>query len=317
MPRHRLHALAFAACFLAGVPCGAQTITPSVVASIHDEPRDGLGDSFNTSPFTGLLREQTSREDRAVHEFDLTSLIGQSISSAVLSGRVSVNNAANVGVRTFDFLIYAGNGVADLTDFEIPANLVGSGSYHPPMDTFFDYTFDVTSAVQGLLANGVGFTGLKVDCTSDPNFPNILSASMSQLVVQVAVPASSTPVGAGCGLQAVPPQLAITPPVLGGTTTLSVSITTPGTPGTLFGAPGQSVSIPLGTTGCTAFVDPLQALPFFPFVTDGSGSWSTSLALPSDPSLAGLTVTFQALLSPTPSLHGFDLTNGVTVVLGL
>ena len=54
----------------------ADDLTPVVVASIHDEPLDGLGDSFNNSPFDGLLRQQSSREDRAIQEFDVSAYAG-------------------------------------------------------------------------------------------------------------------------------------------------------------------------------------------------------------------------------------------------
>jgi hypothetical protein len=164
-----------------------QNLTPVVSASIHDEPRDGIGDSFNGSPFTGLLREQSSREDRSIQEFDVSAFGGASLSGATLSGTISVNNAFDNGPRTFDFLLYSGNGVADLSDFEIPATVVGSGSYHPPMDTSFNYSIDVTAAVQVLLNGGATHIGFKVDCSSDPNFPNILSDGASVLSLQVGV----------------------------------------------------------------------------------------------------------------------------------
>lgn len=162
-------------CALIAVAVRADDLLPVVVASIHDEPRDGLGDSFNSSSFEGLLREQSTREDRAILEYDVSAFGGSSITIATVSGRVSVNNSFNNGVRTFDFLLYDGNGQADLSDFQISATVVGSGSYHPPPDTFFDFSFDVTAEVQGLITGGATHIGLKVDCSSNPNFPNILS----------------------------------------------------------------------------------------------------------------------------------------------
>jgi hypothetical protein len=151
-----------------------QVFAPVFAASVHDEPVDGIGDSFNATPFEGLIRVQSTREDRALEEYDLGSIAGQSIASATLSGRVAVNNAFDNGVRTFDFLLYAGNGVADLSDFQIPAALVGTGQYHPPIDVDFTFQFDVTSQVQALLAGGSTFVGLRVAGSSNPNFPNIL-----------------------------------------------------------------------------------------------------------------------------------------------
>src|SRR5882672_9715369 len=87
----------------------ATDLSPVVEASVHDQPVDGLGDSFNATPFTGLMRKiGTSQEDRAMQEFDVTSFAGATLVSATLSGTVYVNNAFDNGVRTFDFLIYAG-----------------------------------------------------------------------------------------------------------------------------------------------------------------------------------------------------------------
>lgn len=174
--------------FVLLLPCAvatAQDFSPVVVASIHDEPPDGMGDLFNAPPFEGLLRKQTTREDRAIQEFDVSSLAGQNISSATLTGRVSVNNAFDNGLRTFDFLIYDGNGTAELSDYQIPATLVGSDSYAPPTDTSFDYSFDVTAAVGTLIANGSTFIGLRVDPTSNPNFPNILDDTLSVLSITI------------------------------------------------------------------------------------------------------------------------------------
>ncbi|MBL8804428.1 MAG: hypothetical protein JNN27_20700, partial [Planctomycetes bacterium] len=51
-----------------------QTFTPALSASIKDSPRDGLGDSFNVAPFLGLLRQTASVEERAIQEFNVSSL---------------------------------------------------------------------------------------------------------------------------------------------------------------------------------------------------------------------------------------------------
>jgi len=161
----------------------AQTFTAVAHASIHDSPRDGIGDSFNAAPFEGLLRQTSSVEDRAIQEFNCTLLTGATIISATLAGQVSVNNAADNGVRTFDFALYAGDGFADLTDFQIPATVIGSGQYHPPMQSSFNFSFDVTNALQTLISSGSTFVGLKVDCTSEPNFPSILGFPNTTLVV--------------------------------------------------------------------------------------------------------------------------------------
>ena len=161
---------------------GGVVLEPVVVASIHDEPRDGSGDSFNS--MAGLIREQSTREDRAVLEYDLAGLEGQQVVRATVSGRVYVNNAVDNGERSFDFSVYEGNGQADLSDFEIVSVWIGSGAYHPPADTQFEFSFDATAPVRSMVDGGAGFVGLRADCTSDPNFPNVLDASTT-LTVEV------------------------------------------------------------------------------------------------------------------------------------
>ncbi len=173
---HRLTSVASIA-LLASV-ANATDILPTIKASIHDQPHDGIPDSFNVAPFEGLLRLQAgNREDRAIQEFDVAAFTSMQISTATLSGRISVNNSQDNGPRTFDFLLYAGNGAADLTDYSIADVFVGNGQYHPPNTSSFDYSFDVTTAVQSLLNGGATWVGLKVVCTSTPNFPNILEVA--------------------------------------------------------------------------------------------------------------------------------------------
>ncbi|MBK7645333.1 MAG: hypothetical protein IPJ19_20235 [Planctomycetes bacterium] len=166
-----------------------QSVTPAFAASIHDEPVDGIGDSFNATPFEGLIRTQSTRADRAIQEYDVSAFAGQSIASATLVGRVAVNNAFDNGVRTFDFKLYAGNGVADLGDYQISATLVGTGQYHPPIDVDFTYQFDVTGTVQSLLTGGANFVGLRVEGSSNPNFPNILVGTDCHLDLVLGTPA--------------------------------------------------------------------------------------------------------------------------------
>jgi hypothetical protein len=166
----------------------ATDIAPTVKASIHDsQPTDGLGDTFTATPFEGLVSKGVpALENRAIQEFDVSPFGTATLQTGILTGKISVNNSFDVGVRTFDFLLYAGNGVADLTDFEIPATYVGSGSYYPPMPPNFTYTFDVRTVVQSMLAGGATWIGLKVVCSSDPNYPNILDDATSRLTLVVA-----------------------------------------------------------------------------------------------------------------------------------
>ncbi len=177
----------------------ATDVLPTVRFSTHDAPIDGTADSFNGSPFEGLLRLVASQEDRAMQEFDVAAFTGQSVTSATISGTVAVNNAFDNGVRTFDFRLYSGNGVAELSDHAIASTLVGSGSYHPPMQSSFTYSFDVTSQVAALIGGGATWVGLRVEATSNPNFPSILDNALNtKLVIDVAL-TTGTPYCSGDG----------------------------------------------------------------------------------------------------------------------
>ena len=185
-----LSSAVLSALFLSALPTlSALSLTrvfsPQVTASILDQPRDGLVDAFETA-FPGLLREQNTRESRAIQEFDLTSLQPTDVVSATYDVTVNVNNAFNNGLRTFDFLIYVGNGTADLTDFEEPGFVFGNGSYSPPSQSSFTVSLDVTSLLKSALLSGSGWIGIRCDPTSNPNFPNILS-SQATLTIDVGV----------------------------------------------------------------------------------------------------------------------------------
>ncbi len=162
----------------------ATDIAPAVRASIHDAPVDGVGDSFNTASFQGLIRKSgASLEDRAIQEFDAAAFAGGTLASATITGTIFVNNSFDVGVRGFDFLVYAGNGNTDLSDHQTAAVLIGTGSYHPPLQSSFTYSFDATSAVQSLVNGGATWIGLRVQGNTDPNFPNILDDTTSRLSI--------------------------------------------------------------------------------------------------------------------------------------
>ncbi len=154
-------------------PALADDLLPVVNASIHDEPRDGLGDSFNNSPFEGLLRVQSHRADRATTEYDLSAFAGGTVTSATIHGAIFNNNAGGDFPRVFEFLIYSANGQRDLSDYQIDAVLVGEASWPAPSPPL-DFSFDVAQAVQDVLDSGATFVGFRVQGISDNLFPSIL-----------------------------------------------------------------------------------------------------------------------------------------------
>jgi hypothetical protein len=126
--------------------------------------------------------------------------------------------------------------------------------------------------------------------------------------------ASSTAIGAGCGGMGGP-VLVIGPPQISQPVFLGLSGGTPGASGFLVGSSVPSAPLSLGS-GCAAQVDPMSAIPVLPVVTGSAGTWTTGLLVPPSPGLAGLQVVLQVVLFATAGPLGFDLSNGVVVVIG-
>jgi hypothetical protein len=297
----------------------AQNFSPIALDSVEDSQPDGTGDALNGPNFPGLIRSIATVEDRALQEFDVSSLAGMTITSANLSGSVFVNNAFDNGVRTFDFLLYAGNGTIELTDFQIPATVVGSDSYHPPLVTSFNYSFDVAATLQTLIDGGATFVGLRVEATSNPNFPNILDDTASLLSV------TAIPGGVGtsyCTSLANSSGSASQISATGSTSVLTNNILLRAgpmaalEPGIFYYGPDQ-LQVPFGdgfrcVGGSVGTVHRL-----FPFVVaDGTGFMTRPLDVSSPPTggqiLAGSTWNFQAWFrDPAAGMSGFNLSDGL------
>jgi len=300
----------------------AQNFTPVVAGSVEDSQPDGTGDSLNLAPFDGLIRSIATVEDRALQEFDVSSLAGMTITGATLSGSVFVNNAFDNGVRTFDFLFYNGNGAIDLSDFQIPAMVIGSDSYHPPMTTSFTYNFDVTAVLQTLVSSGSDFVGLRVEATSNPNFPNILDDQISLLAV------TAIPAGTGTSFCASLANSSGSASHLSATGSAGVLANdlvfragpmAPGEPGIFYYGPDQlQVTFGDGFRCVGGSVGMVHRL--FPFVmADGAGFMTRPLDIGAPPStggqiLAGSTWKFQAWFrDPAAGMSGFNLSDGLSI----
>ncbi|GAG37880.1 unnamed protein product, partial [marine sediment metagenome] len=177
-------------------PCGTShiSLTPDVVASIHDEPKDGIGDSFNSTD--GLLRQidpghdSTPKEDRAIVEIDASSLAGASLSEATVAFTLWINNHGG-GERRFHVWAYEGNGSAELEDFSRPGVLVGDVLLTATGTTF---TLEAGSAIQSLLDDGANYVGLRFDPIGGYVFPVIVRDV--SLTVLKAMNAHTVTVGA-------------------------------------------------------------------------------------------------------------------------
>ena len=166
----------------------ADELMPIAIASIHDSPRDGLGDSFNNSPFEGLLRQTSTQEDRAILEYDVSPYSGLPVAGAWITGQIFVNNAYDNGTRSFDLLLYEGNGLADLSDFEIPATFLAQVFYDYPYQPPISFNIDITAEVEAMITGGALYIGFKADCASEPNYPNILTDDTTLTILIEAPP---------------------------------------------------------------------------------------------------------------------------------
>ena len=154
----------------------------------------------------------------------------------------------------------------------------------------------VVGAPQGTVVGGVGYAVIFDPILGPP-------AAWSQIA------------GTGCGSGLASPSLRVATPALGLSRPIVVSDAAPFSLGILFlSAPPASISHLPGS--CSLALDPATVTPFLAFTTSSSGFWSTTFALPPDPTWAGTRLALQAALYPSLSPLGADLTNGVHIQLG-
>ena len=159
---------------------------------------------------------------------------------------------------------------------------------------------------------GTVITFLAVKAPSSP-FGDFVGVDLS--VTYGPTPASSTSIGVGCGTFPYIPSLTLTAPRLAAPMTFSILNGTPGSSGDVFFSAVSGGPLALGS-GCNVYIDLLTAAPFLPVTTNGVGSWSTVLAIPNLPALAGLQAAFQGVVYGTSGPLGVDLTNGVIATVG-
>jgi len=121
-------------------------------------------------------------------------------------------------------------------------------------------------------------------------------------------------VGTGCGGLGTP-VFGCYAPRIGTTVLLTLTYGSPNAAGFLYGGGVPVAPYPLGY-GCEVQVDMASAIPFFPVMTDNTGTWSTVLLIPPDPNLVGVQAALQVALFSTPGPLGFDLSNGLIVTVG-
>lgn len=145
------------------------TFTTTVEASIYDNPRNGVGDGFNTDNF---VLQTPSREDRVILEFDISPLDSSILSYAQLSFYIGTNNGGGAQYREFDLYLYSGDGNASLSDFgrnDIYVTRIGYTVYNE-----VPFNIDVSGALQQLIDSNAAFSGVLIDPIGDQNFASVV-----------------------------------------------------------------------------------------------------------------------------------------------
>jgi hypothetical protein len=141
-----------------------------------------------------------------------------------------------------------------------------------------------------------------------------IAAGGSVTVARYDVAAGVVFVGTGCG-GAGAPVFGCNAPRIGTNVVLTLTSGSPNAAGFLYGGGVPVAPYPLGS-GCEVQVDLPSAIPFFPVMTNNTGTWSMGLPIPPDYNLVGVQAALQAALFSTSGPLGFDLSNGLIVTVG-
>ena len=137
---------------------------------------------------------------------------------------------------------------------------------------------------------------------------------MIYTVARYDVAAAVVSVGTGCGGAGMP-VFGCNAPRIGTNVFLTLTSGSPNAAGFLYGGGVPVAPYPLGS-GCEVQVDLPSAIPFFPVMTNSTGTWSQGLLIPPDPNLVGVQAALQIALFSTSGPLGFDLSNGLIVTVG-
>ena len=127
------------------------------------------------------------------------------------------------------------------------------------------------------------------------------------LVPCTGIQATATSLGSSCGL-VLDPVLSATPPVLGTVSTLTLTSAFPNAIGFLFASVPPVTTIHMWNVGCNLYVDVLNSANFMlitTFYTDGTGTWTQPVPIPSAAGFVGFELIFQVrLCAPNAPVAG-------------
>lgn len=131
-------------------------------------------------------------------------------------------------------------------------------------------------------------------------------------VTSGTIAASTSIVGGGCSSAVV----RTAPPRVGRSWAMGMRGAAPGQ--TLYSllALGHHPPIPMPGSSCDLFVSPTGPLSSTPATANGAGGWASDLAIPSSPSLVGIQLTVQLILTDPTAPLGFVATEAVQAVVG-
>jgi hypothetical protein len=214
------------------------------------------------------------------------------------------------GDGKFDFAQYGFSGANGFSGFRISAASNGAALFSV-----------VDPSPDGLLARSgdFDFDGVRELQYSEP-FDGTGAASGGRLRVfsLSAAAASVVDLGGSCGTGALGGGLLVASlPILGQAAMFTLTGAASNTAGDCAFDVGAPTAIPFAS-GCVFHLDPslFAQWVFLPFITNGIGSASFALPLPAWPLASGFSVVGQAVLYPTASAPGFDVSNGLQLLLG-
>ncbi len=138
-------------------------VPAAVATSIHDEPHNGTGDSFNANP--QLMQHSLTAEDRVVMEYDLGFLASRTVAAANLSFTMEPVNPVEGSSRGGVIGSYTGNGTADLADFSATTLPFVYFGFSTSMQISFNV--NVMYGLQQVLSSGGRYFGLRFDASSE------------------------------------------------------------------------------------------------------------------------------------------------------
>lgn len=191
-------ALALGAGLFAATPAHADGIqTPDLIFGILDGDQDGTPEEFSSASLADAVLDRFD-ERRSFAEFSVMDGAGLTVDAATLSGVIDEQFSFGFGPAPAEIIVelYGGNGLADLSDWDIAAVSLGTITLVDDFD-LAPFQYDVTADVQNLLDNGFDFVGVRFRTLTD----GMGQADVTDLTLEISyIPAPSMLALFGAGI---------------------------------------------------------------------------------------------------------------------